>query len=73
MPLSSEHLAQYEALAHRAAFAPLIGRTILEVTGPDRLQILQSFTTNDIKRLTPGQGCEAFVHVHFKARVPCKA
>lgn len=56
-----EQLAQYSALTQGVGFLPLTGRTIIEVTGPDRVQILQSFTTNDVKRLAPGQGCEAFV------------
>jgi folate-binding protein YgfZ len=48
-------------LTKRAGFAELVGRTSIAVTGPDRAAFLQSFTTNDIKRLTPGTGCEAFV------------
>ena len=31
------------------------------VTGPDRARFLNNLCTNDIKRLKPGQGCEAFV------------
>ena len=56
-----EYLRQYDALTRGVGFAPLTGRTIIEVTGSDRVQILQSFTTNDVKRLSAGQGCEAFV------------
>lgn len=36
-------------------------RTQIEVTGRDRVKFLHSFCTNDIKKLQPGQGCEAFV------------
>jgi tRNA-modifying protein YgfZ len=61
MSPSPEFLLQYDALIHGVGFAPLTGRTIIEVAGADRVQILQSFTTNDVKRLRPGQGCEAFV------------
>jgi folate-binding protein YgfZ len=61
MTQSPEFVEQYEALTRGVGFAPLSGRTIIEVTGSDRVQILQSFTTNDVKRLQPGQGCEAFV------------
>ncbi len=61
MSYSPEFLQQSTALTQGVGIAELTGRTILEVTGTDRVQILQSFTTNDIKRLTPGQGCEAFV------------
>ncbi len=36
-------------------------RTQIEVTGRDRVKFLHSFSTNDIKKLQPGQGCEAFI------------
>jgi len=36
-------------------------RTQIEVTGRDSVKFLHSFCTNDIKKLQPGQGCEAFV------------
>ena len=61
MTPSPEFLRQYEALTRNVGFTPLTGRTIIEVTGSDRIQILQNFTTNDVKRLQPGQGCEAFI------------
>lgn len=61
MTSSPEFRRQYEALARGVGFVLLTDRTIIEVSGTDRIQILQSFTTNDVKRLQPGQGCEAFV------------
>ena len=36
-------------------------RVRIEVTGPDRAKVLHNLTTNDIKRLEPGRGREAFV------------
>ena len=36
-------------------------RTQIGLTGADRAKFLHGFCTNDIKRLTPGQGCEAFL------------
>jgi folate-binding protein YgfZ len=39
----------------------LSDRTQVEITGRDRVKFLHSFCTNDIKKLQPGQGCEAFV------------
>ena len=36
-------------------------RTQIEVTGRDRVKFLHSFCTNDLQKLQPGQGCEAFV------------
>lgn len=61
MSLSTEQLVQYTALTAGAGVAELYARTILALRGPDRTQLLQSFCTNDVKRLQPGEGCEAFV------------
>ncbi len=36
-------------------------RCRIEVTGPDRAKFLHNLTTNDVKRLAGGRGCEAFV------------
>lgn len=36
-------------------------RARLEVAGPDRAKFLHNLTTNDVKRLAPGRGQEAFV------------
>jgi folate-binding protein YgfZ len=33
----------------------------IEVTGPDRAKFLHNLTTNEVKRLAAGRGCEAFV------------
>jgi tRNA-modifying protein YgfZ len=43
-------------------------RTQIEVTGSDRVRFLHSFTSNDIKGLKPGQGCETFV-TNLKGKV----
>lgn len=59
--LDADVLNQYQALTERAGVVPLPGRTIVEVTGADRIAFLHSFCTNDVKRLQPGQGCEAFI------------
>src|SRR3954470_19030587 len=61
MTPSTDFLAQYRALTAGAGIAELAGRTIMAVTGSDRVSFLQSFTTNDVKKLVPGRGCEAFV------------
>lgn len=63
MNTSPEFLLQYEALTRGCGFAEL-PRTIIEVRGADRTQFLHSFCTNDVKRLVPGQGCEAFITNH---------
>jgi len=59
-----------------AGWIELSGRAQLRLTGRDRATFLHNFCSNDIKRLQPGQGCEAFVtnvkgrivgHVHVSA------
>jgi tRNA-modifying protein YgfZ len=52
---------EYLAATSRAAVFDLTGRTLIELSGADRARFLHSFCTNDIKRLSAGQGCEAFV------------
>lgn len=52
---------QYDALLNGAGFCDLSGRTQIEITGADRAAVLHGLCTNDIKRLTPGTGCEAFL------------
>lgn len=36
-------------------------RERLTLTGPDRAKFLHNYCTNDIKKLTAGRGCEAFI------------
>lgn len=52
---------QYRAATEGAALFDVGDRALIEVTGRDRAAFLHSFCTNDIKRLQPGEGCEAFV------------
>jgi len=54
-------LSQHRALTEATGVAALAGRTLIAVTGSDRTAFLHSFTTNDIKKLAVGAGCEAFV------------
>jgi folate-binding protein YgfZ len=63
MTPSPEFLADYQALTTGCGFAEL-PRTVIEVRGNDRTQFLHSFCTNDVKRLAPLQGCEAFITNH---------
>jgi tRNA-modifying protein YgfZ len=51
----------YEALRHAAARLDLSTRGRLRVTGRDRARLLHNVTTNDVKKLTPGSGCYAFL------------
>ncbi len=36
-------------------------RVRIDVSGPDRAKFLHNLTTNEVKRLAVGRGCEAFV------------
>jgi tRNA-modifying protein YgfZ len=51
---------QYEALQNGRGIVELLNWTCLGLTGADRQAFLHNFCTNDIKRLTPGESCEAF-------------
>ncbi len=42
-------------------FVPLAAFGILSLSGEDRLSFLQSFCTNDLRKLELGHGCEAFI------------
>lgn len=61
MNLDPQFITQYSALTRGVGFAALAGRTILSLTGSDRIQFLNGFCTNNVKTLQPGSGCEAFV------------
>lgn len=52
---------QYRAAHQAAAWIDRTDRSRLRVAGPDRAKFLHNLTTNDIKRLAVGRGCEAFV------------
>ncbi|MGC8642748.1 MAG: YgfZ/GcvT domain-containing protein [Isosphaeraceae bacterium] len=53
--------ASYRAVTEGVAWSDRSGRVRLEVAGPDRAKFLHNLTTNDVKRLPVGRGCEAFV------------
>ena len=52
---------QYEALTQRVAWLDVGPRTELEITGRDRIRVVNNFCTADIRRLEVGQGSEAFI------------
>jgi tRNA-modifying protein YgfZ len=60
-PLAPNIAGQYEALTQGAGAVTVSDRTQVELTGADRASFLHGFCTNDIKGLTPGRGCEAFL------------
>ena len=59
--LSPQLHAEYAALSKGAGLINMASRTRVELTGADRASFLHNLCTNDIKRLAPGSGCEAFL------------
>jgi folate-binding protein YgfZ len=51
----------YHAIEQGAAWCDRSGRVRLDVAGPDRAKFLHNLTTNEVKRLPVGRGCECFV------------
>jgi folate-binding protein YgfZ len=51
---------QYAAFTSAAGWCDCNERTQIELIGDDRATFLHNFTTNDIRGLKPGGGCEAF-------------
>jgi folate-binding protein YgfZ len=54
-------LADYNALTHSAGVADVSDRTQVELTGQDRAKFLHNLCTNEVRKLAPGAGCEAFL------------
>lgn len=53
--------AEYQATREGAAVADVSDRTQIVLTGDDRATFLHNLCTNDIRKLAPGHGCEAFL------------
>lgn len=53
--------SQYDALTEGVGLADFSDRTQIELTGKDRASFLHNLCTNEIKKLSPGSGCEAFL------------
>jgi folate-binding protein YgfZ len=51
----------YRAVDEAVGWIDRSARRRLEVSGPDAAKFLHNLTTNDVKRLPVGRGCEAFV------------
>jgi tRNA-modifying protein YgfZ len=51
----------YEALRHGAAWMDLSARGRIVVRGRDRARLLHAITSNEVKKMTPGTGCYAFL------------
>jgi folate-binding protein YgfZ len=52
---------EFEAVATHVGLVDRSDRVRLEIKGPDRAKFLHNLTTNEIKRMAVGRGCEAFV------------
>jgi folate-binding protein YgfZ len=50
----------YHALVDSAAVVPLDRRTKIRLTGKDRASFLNNLCTNEVAKLSAGEGCEAF-------------
>jgi len=53
--------SEFESIAAHAGLVDRSDRVRLDITGPDRARFLHNLTTNEVKRLPAGRGCEAFV------------
>jgi tRNA-modifying protein YgfZ len=51
----------YEALRHGAARLDLSARGRIVARGRDRARLLHAITSNEVKKMTPGTGCYAFL------------
>jgi len=51
----------YEALRNGVALLDLSGRGAIQASGRDRARLLHNLTSNDVKKMAPGQGCYAFL------------
>ena len=51
----------YQALRGGAAWLDLSARARIVVRGRDRARLLHAITTNEVKKMTPGTGCYAFL------------
>jgi folate-binding protein YgfZ len=52
---------EFEMMATHVGIVDRSDRVRLEITGPDRAKFLHNLTTNEIKRMAVGRGCEAFI------------
>ncbi|MEX2112672.1 MAG: glycine cleavage T C-terminal barrel domain-containing protein [Pirellulales bacterium] len=60
-PQLVDWLEDYQALISQAALVELGPRTQIEISGADRAAWLHNLTTNEVRNLAPGAGCEAFL------------
>ena len=79
VPASSDDLKfQIDALLNGVGVADVSSRTQIEVTGRDRATFLHNLSTNEIRKLPVGSGCEAYFcdargHIQAHAFIYCQA
>jgi hypothetical protein len=56
-----DFLTDYAALDSGAGLVDFGDRTLIEIAGDDRAKFLHNLCTNEIRKLAPGAGCEAFL------------
>jgi len=62
--------AEYDAVRRRVGLLDRADRGLIEATGRDRAAFLHALLSNEIKALTPGQGCAAtLLDIHGKVQV----
>ncbi|MCZ6620725.1 MAG: aminomethyltransferase family protein [Deltaproteobacteria bacterium] len=60
-------LEEYQSVRSHVGLFDLCHRSLLRFTGPDRVSFLQGMVSNDVEKLTPGQGTVAAVlDIHGK-------
>jgi len=57
----NDFLDQCDALHDRCGFVPLVDWSAVTLTGADRQSFLHNMCTNEIQKLSAGEGCEAFL------------
>jgi folate-binding protein YgfZ len=69
MPMADAKV-EYAAARRHVGLVDRRGHGVLEATGRDRATFLNALLSNDVKSLTPGQGCAAtLLDVHGKVQV----
>ena len=61
MPAYPFNIGEYACVFKTGGFLEMSGWSSITFTGGDRQAFLHNFCTNDIRRLSPGNSCEAFV------------
>lgn len=57
----TQWISQYQSLMQSAGLVDLAERTQIELIGEDRASFLHGLCTNDVRKLSNGAGCEAFI------------